>query len=654
MSQAPTTQPNEVSQAPPEVSPEAAPSPEPRRPRMPRVGGWWLGALLLGVAVVAIVLGVLLGGPISSATASAWGWVAGPDEDASMSMDGGMASETSGGSGGGGGVQLYQSGMHPWIVTTEPGNCPICGMKLEPIDASKLTGELAIDPTVVQNMGVRTQEVTLGPLEQTIRTVGKVIYDETKVRTVNTKFDGWIEELFVDTEGERVEAGDPLFSVYSPKLFAAQEEYLSAYQNQETPSGQTLLDSAKTRLSFFDLTDEQITALEDRGEPLKTVMVNSPFTGVVTQKHANEGMRIDPGMMTFTIADLSAVWVQATVYEQQLPFLEAGAKATMTLSYLPGRSFEGKVDYIYPYLEDRGREIKVRLVFDNSDGVLKPGMFANVRINSQAQGEAVLVPRSAVIDTGERQVTFVSKGEGRFEPRDLRLGMQTSGDRVQVLSGLEAGERVVTSGQFLLDSESKLRESLAKMVEGNPAGNDMAEVPMAGQDSMNQPMAEGGDGGASGGGGESTPEQRSAVKEAVNAYLTAQAALTKNDAEGAKSAFATIARSINQADLPESVNEVEQLANTLAAADSLNAIRERFEPLSMAMEKLVLAVPPGGDVMQNGSGKDGLYRAYCPMKKKIWLQTGSDIRNPYDSSMLTCGSIKAQLPVDRPMKKGGQ
>lgn len=437
------------------------PSSKPRRPRV----GWLLW--VLAVAVPAVVLGVWWAGPIRGAADGVRGWfVSDADSDASAQIE----------ASGGGGVQLYQSGMHPWIITTQPGNCPICGMKLEPIDPAKLTGELTIDPRVVQNIGVRTQLVTTGPLTQTLRTVGNVTYDEARVRTINTKIDGWIEELYVDSEGAAVAAGDPLFSVYSPKLFAAQQEYLAAYRSRDTPSGDLLLNAARTRLSYFDLSDEQVAELQQRGEASKTVVVSSPYAGVVTRKHANEGMRIEPGMSVYTLADLSRVWVLATVYEGQLPFLEEGAKATMELAYLPGRVFEGEVDYIYPYLEDRGREVKVRLEFENAQGVLKPGMFANVRIAAGLAGEAgeaeggVLVPRSAVLDTGERRVAFVSKGEGRFEPRDLTLGVQVDGDRVQVLSGLEAGERVVTSGQFLLDSESRLRESLAKMVAGDAAG----------------------------------------------------------------------------------------------------------------------------------------------------------------------------------------
>ena len=439
----------------------------------------WMRFAVPIAAVVAAMLGVgwwLAGGELG-------GWA----DRATFAASGSTTS-------GGGGVQLYQSGMHPWIITTEPGNCPICGMKLEPIDASKLTGELAIDPIVVQNMGVRTEAVTTGPLTQTIRAVGKVTYDETGVRTINTKIDGWIEEMFVDTEGERVETGQALFSVYSPQLYAAQEEYLAAYRRQQDGpaeagraggaatgalGGEEFLDAARQRLRYFDLSNEQIGELEERGEPQKAVTIYSPFAGVVTQKHANEGMRIDPGMPVYTLADLSRVWVLATVYERQLPFLREGAAATMTLDYLPGRTFEGVVDHVYPYLEDRGREVKVRLVFGNPEGVLKPGMFATVRIagsvpvaaNVQGDGpaeaglaEGVLVPRSAIIDTGERRVAFVALGRGRFEPRELELGVSVDGDQVQVLSGLAPGEQVVTSGQFLLDSESRLRESLAKLM----------------------------------------------------------------------------------------------------------------------------------------------------------------------------------------------
>ena len=315
--------------------------------------------------------------------------------------------------------------MHPWVILPEPGPCPICGMDLVPLDADKFTGELAIDPVVVQNIGVRTQPVTTGPLVKSIRTVGDVDYDETRVTDINTKFSGWIEDLEIDSVGAPVEKGDVLFTVYSPALYSAQEEYLLAFRNVQegvaatADTNRQLLDSARTRLKFFDISDEQIAEVEDRGEAQKTLAVRSPYTGVVIEKMAVEGMQITPGMRVYRIADLSEVWVQATVYEYQLPYVKQGQAATMTLSYLPGETFEGKVVYIYPYLNEKTREAIVRLEFDNPEGRLKPGMFANVMLQNTLADEATLVPQAAVIETGKRQVAFVSLGEGRFEPRDV-------------------------------------------------------------------------------------------------------------------------------------------------------------------------------------------------------------------------------------------
>ena len=262
--------------------------------------------------------------------------------------------------------------MHPWVILPDPGDCPICGMDLVPLDPAKFKGEIAISPVTVQNMGVRVQEVTTGPLVRTIRTVGIVDYDEETVRDLNTKVSGWIEELYVDSLGAEVEKGEPLFSLYSPQLFSAQEDYLIAAKGGR---GSSLLEAARTRLEYFDITTAQIEALRKRGKPQKALDVGSPHSGVVIAKHANEGMKIEPGMQVYRIADLTKVWALVTVYEYQLPYVEKGQDAVMTLPYIPGRTFEGKVDYVYPYLDRKTREAQVRLEFDNSDGLLKPGMF---------------------------------------------------------------------------------------------------------------------------------------------------------------------------------------------------------------------------------------------------------------------------------------
>ncbi len=295
-----------------------------------------------------------------------------------------------------GSLQYYTCGMHPWVILPEPGACPICGMVLVPIDPQKFSGQITIDPVVVQNMGVRVEDVTLGPLVKTIRTVGIVDYDEENVRDVNTKVSGWIEELYVDSLGAKVKKGEPLFSLYSPQLFSAQEDFLIAAKG----GNRSLSDAARTRLDYFDITPEQIEELRKRGEPQKALAVGSPYSGVVIAKHANEGMKIEPGMQVYRIADLSKVWVLVTVYEYQLPYVEEGQDAVMTLPYIPGKTFAGKVVYVYPYLDKKTREAQVRLEFDNSDGLLKPGMFTNVELRNRLAAEKTLVPRSAVIDTG--------------------------------------------------------------------------------------------------------------------------------------------------------------------------------------------------------------------------------------------------------------
>ncbi len=418
--------------------------------------------------------------------------------------------------------QIYTCGMHPNVLQKGPGDCPICHMKLTPL---KMDGESAasaslerkvlywrapmdpnyisqqpgkspmgmdlipvyadenesgsahtirIDPVTIQNMGVRTAVVTRGPLLKTIRTVGRVDYDEQRVTFVDTKFSGWIEELDVDETGQQVQKGQKLFGVYSPELYAAQQEYLSAIQNLPRLAASTfapareeavkLVDSAVTKLNYFDVSDEQIESLRESGEIEKILAIHSPAGGIVTEKMALEGMFVKPGMRLYTIADLSRVWVYVDVYEYQLPWISTGQTATMTLPYVPGESYIGKVVYIYPYLEQQTRVIKVRLEFENRNLALKPGMFANIRLTSQLQRNAVLVPREAYIDSGVRQVVFVDLGNGKFLPRDIQVGVEAEDGMVEVLYGLDEGEIVVTSGQFMLDAESKLKEAVAKMM----------------------------------------------------------------------------------------------------------------------------------------------------------------------------------------------
>jgi Cu(I)/Ag(I) efflux system membrane fusion protein len=541
-----------------------------------------------------------------------------------------------------GSTRYWTCGMHPWVILPEPGKCPICGMDLVPLDPNKFKGEIAISPVVVQNMGVRIEEVTSGPLVKTIRTVGIVDYDEETVRDVNTKVSGWIEKLFVDSLGAAVEKGEPLFSLYSPQLFSAQEDYLIAAKAGRSRSGPDLREAARTRLEYFDITAKQIEVLRRAGKPQKALDVGSPFSGVVIAKHANEGMKIEPGMQVYRIADLSKVWVIVTVYEYQLPYVQEGQDALMTLPYIPGVKFEGKVVYVYPYLDKKTREAQVRLEFENSDGLLKPGMFANVELRNELASEKTLVPRSAVIDTGARQIAFVSLGEGRFEPRKVETGVSTDDGKVEVLSGLNPGEMVVTSGQFLLDSEANMREALAKMVTGEPAAEQKAEVEAEGVSELT-----------------ALPEQLAAeLARALDYYFVIQDKLARDRAEGvadAARALASAVKAMQKVSVPdrphfwhklgEPLTTLEKESASLAAANDFAAMRLAFGNLSVAFRELTRAtgIPPGYpyDVLA----------FHCPMFLQdqggaVWLQTSDEVRNPYmGSAMPGCFDERSAVPV---------
>ena len=375
---------------------------------------------------------------------------------------------------------LYTCGMHPQVVQDMPGNCPICNMKLTPI--RKQTGgtpagtaeaqAIAIDPVTTQNMGIRTAAVTRGALHRTIRTVGTVDYNETGLADVTTKFKGWIEKLYVDTTGQQVHKGDPLFEIYAPELYSAQREYLLALES--TGSGnESLKASALTKLKFFDISDEQIAELDHARQARKTLRIQAPIDGVVVEKMVTAGQMVDAGMKLYRLADLGLVWVQAQIYEQDLAYIKLGQEATVTLAYLPDREFRGRVTYVYPSVDEKTRTARVRMEFHNPAFFLKPGMFATVRVACELEASVLLVPDMAVLRSGEKNTVFVALAGGKFEPRTITLGPRSENDLYQVLEGLKEGERVVTSGQFMLDSESQLREAIQKMLDPKAAGGGM-------------------------------------------------------------------------------------------------------------------------------------------------------------------------------------
>jgi RND family efflux transporter MFP subunit len=550
-------------------------------------------------------------------------------------------------------TQYYTCGMHPWVILPKPGDCPICHMKLVPLDPAKFAGEIAINPIITQNIGVRIAPVTTGPVKRVVRSVGTVDYNETLVRDVNLKIAGWVEKLYVNVTGQPVEKDQPLLELYSPDLYSAQEEYLLAFKKKGALKNgpglladvatlnADLLESARKRLQYFDISDEQIRELERAGKAAKTMTLRSPWRGTVVLKNVVEGQKVDAGTPLLRIADLSKVWVMVAVYEYQVPYVEVGQKAVMSLPYIPGQTFEGKITYIYPYLNQELRQAKVRLEFENPDGILKPGMFANVELRRTLATDRVLVPREAVTDTGVRQVAFVSLGEGRFEPRPVKVGVEAEGGLLEILDGLKPGELVVVSGEFLLDSEARLHEALAKMVEGAPAAGQKAAAAVAGTSEL-----------------AALPDAAAkALGEVLDGYFKIGSALASDTVEGLAPAARQAAAGTDallKIEIPGDPHfwhthtetaDVRGKALELVDTKDVEQARQKFADLSLALSKLVHAtgVPPA-------FGKE-VQELHCPMYRErqggtIWLQPAGEVRNPYfGKKMIGCFDTKATLPL---------
>jgi Cu(I)/Ag(I) efflux system membrane fusion protein len=378
---------------------------------------------------------------------------------------------------------LYQCPMHPSITSDHPGDCPICGMKLVLVQtdsgqrkgaeapASPVPGlaTVAIDPARQQLIGLRTVAATKGDVSSTWRTVARVQVDPTRVRKTNVKIEGFVERIFVDFVGQSVRKGQPLFSIYSPTLLSAQNEYLLALQTKDTlaktggEGSDSLVQAARRRLELWDVPASEIDRLTRTREPSKTLTLVSPIAGVVTAKNVVEGARVSSGEAPYEITDLSMVWVMADAYESDLGRIRVGMQATLALPAYPDRTFTGEVVFIDPLLDPKSRTAKVHLHFANAKRELKPEMFGEVALQTTAK-EGVRIPADAVIRAGNQDVVFVARGEGKFEPRVVQLGGK-SGDQVEVRAGLDAGQEVVTRANFLVDSESQLRSSLAA-IEG--------------------------------------------------------------------------------------------------------------------------------------------------------------------------------------------
>ncbi|MFB3896031.1 MAG: efflux RND transporter periplasmic adaptor subunit [bacterium] len=375
--------------------------------------------------------------------------------------------------------QIYYCPMHPTYTSDKPGQCPICGMDLvlksesdQPETPMNMApGTVMISPERQQLIGIKTAEVKRMDLVKTIRAVGKLEYDEQKQVTVTTKIEGWIEKLYVDYTGKLVKKGQPMFTVYSPDLVAAQQEYLLALKSKqylaESPlkesreSAQTLIDTAKKKLQLWDITDQQIEELEKSGKVTKSITVYAPATGFVVEKMAVQGAKIMPGENIFTLVDLSTIWLIADIYEYELPFIKVGQSAKITFSNLQEKRVTGKVTYIYPALEEETRTVKVRFELSNPSFMLKPGMFANSELQIPYVRKLV-IPNSALIDTGIKQLVILAEAEGHFTPKEVKVGIKFD-DYNEIISGVSEGDTVVTNANFLIDSESQMKSALSQM-----------------------------------------------------------------------------------------------------------------------------------------------------------------------------------------------
>ncbi|WP_257309921.1 efflux RND transporter periplasmic adaptor subunit [Geothrix fuzhouensis] len=412
--------------------------------------------------------------------------------------------------------QMYQCPMHPQIIQDHPGTCPICGMELVPMasEAPKEKGRIVyyrspmnpsqtsqvpmkdemgmdyvpvyegdlqsegagledhaavkIDPERQQLIGLRTEKVAEGAVSGELRALGRVAVDETRVRKVNVKVEGFVEKLFVDFVGKPLAKGQPLFSLYSPDFVSAQREYLLALKTQKALSGGSLqssggdlLESARRRLTLWDVPQAAIDNLEKTGEVLRALTLRSPISGVVTAKNVVEGARITPADIPFEITDLSRVWVLVDVYEAELSRAKVGTPAELTVQTAPGKIFKGRIAFVDPVMDPKTRTAKARVEFPNPGGVLKPEMFGDVVLKGQGR-KGLIIPLDAVLDAGTTKVAFVALGDGKFEPREVTTGT-TVGEKVEIRSGLKAGEEVVVRANFLVDSESRLKAALAQM-----------------------------------------------------------------------------------------------------------------------------------------------------------------------------------------------
>jgi len=417
------------------------------------------------ILIIAVVLGIVIG--------RAWA----PEGEISGGSHGTSERE----------ILYWVAPMDPNYQREEPGKSPM-GMDLVPVYADEVDavpGTVKIDPTVVNNLGVRTVAAQTGPLSRRIETVGYINFDEDTLQHVHTRVDGWIEELAVTATGDAVEKGQLLFELYSPTLVNAQQEYLAAIRSNNS----ILLSASKDRLVALGVTESEIARLQENQSPSQRVRIHAEADGVIAHLGVREGIYVTPATEVMSVARLDRVWVHAEVFERQSAWVQPGQQAVVELDYLPGKLWQGTVDYVYPELDAKTRTLRVRIRFENEGEVLRPNMFARVTLFGTETDAVVHVPREALIRGGAVNRVVLSLGEGRFRAQPVEIGIE-SGDRVAILSGLAAGDQVVSSGQFLIDSESNIESALSRLDDPSVEVVDHSQHETQEMEPAEEPMAE--------------------------------------------------------------------------------------------------------------------------------------------------------------------
>ncbi|MCH8541083.1 MAG: efflux RND transporter periplasmic adaptor subunit [Opitutales bacterium] len=526
----------------------------------------------------------------------------------------------------------YISGMHPWIIQPEPGYCPICGMELTPLQPDMLTGELEIDPLITQNIGVRIAPVETGFLQEDVRLVGEVVVDPTLRHQVVLRAEGYLEELYVHYEGQKVEEGELLAKVHSPRVQSAGYELLAAL-----PSGdRERIGSARSRLRILGVGKEDIDAIEETGEVGHTFALRSKQEGIVTFLDAHTGSWQPEGAFFLEITNLDTLWAEAMAYPNQQGALRKGLPVTVRHGEDRDRTVTGELDYLYPTENPSTRQRKVRVVLENGNQEWLPGSWVRLEVQADPGEETLIAPRMAFLDTGERTLAFVSLGNGRFDPREVRLGRENRFGLVEILEGLSEGENLVVSGQFLLDSEAKIREAIMKMVEGDMAADQAVEAGEGGEIAIAH-LPEGG--------GEH-------LARALRAAFAVNELLVNDTTEGLGEAareWETALREVKGASFAEGEKPVDwdgewvpkleraaREAGRLARESRPRAARMILRDLNEAWIPFVRAAGIPREMERN------VHEVRCPMFPEMgdnayWLQPDVTTANPYmGQAMLTC------------------